>query len=65
VLAASACGQTGQWVTRVQVTLRGNLAPVSVSIPTEAPDGIQMCPGYNGALLQIGPLVAGAEQGQQ
>ena len=59
VLAASACGLTSQPVTRVQVTLRGNIAPLSVPI-----SGLQMCPGYNGALLQIGPLVAGAEQGQ-
>ena len=64
VLAASACGQSAQTVTRVQVTLRGNQTPVSVTIPAGASDGIQICPGYNGALLQIGPLVAGAEQGQ-
>ncbi len=65
VLAASACGQPAQTVTRVQITLRSNRTPVSVTIPPGAPDGIQICPGYNDALLQIGPLVAGAEKGQQ
>lgn len=63
-LAASSCGQSAQTVTRLQVTLRGNLMPLSITIPAGASDGIQMCPGYNGALLQIGPLVPGAEQGQ-
>ncbi len=62
VLAASACGLTSQTVTRVQVTLRGNIAPLSVPIAGTG-SGLQMCPGYNGALLQIGPLVAGAEEG--
>jgi hypothetical protein len=64
VLAASACGMTARTVTRVQVTLLGNLTPVVVTWPDRGTAGLQICPGYNGALVQIGPLVAGAEQGQ-
>ncbi len=64
VLAASACGTTAETVTRVQVTLRGNIPPVIVSWPDNGSAGLQICPGYNGALVQVGPLVAGAAHGQ-
>jgi hypothetical protein len=63
VLAASACGTTYDAVTRIQLTLRGNIPPVIVSSPNGAPTGLPICPGYNGALVQVGPLVAGALQG--
>jgi hypothetical protein len=48
-------------VIRVQITVRGNQAPVTVTMPDGGSLGLQLCPGDSGA--HIGPLVAGAMQG--
>jgi hypothetical protein len=63
VVAAASASLTCQVesVIRVQITVRGNQAPVTVTMPDGGSLGLQLCPGDSGA--HIGPLVAGAMQG--